>query len=44
MDGRTISVPLAWYPRLAQATPPNARSGRSPVAAMASTGPRSTRI
>jgi len=21
MDGRTISVPLAWYPRLAQADP-----------------------
>ncbi len=21
MDGRTISVPLAWYPRLAHATP-----------------------
>ncbi|MES2176052.1 MAG: DUF2442 domain-containing protein [Pseudomonadota bacterium] len=21
MDGRTISVPLAWYPRLAQAAP-----------------------
>ena len=21
MDGRTISVPLAWYPRLANATP-----------------------
>jgi len=21
MDGRTIIVPLAWYPRLAQATP-----------------------
>jgi hypothetical protein len=21
MDGRTIAVPLAWYPRLAQATP-----------------------
>lgn len=21
MDGRTITVPLAWYPRLAQATP-----------------------
>lgn len=21
MDGRTISVPLAWYPRLASATP-----------------------
>lgn len=21
MDGRTISVPLAWYPRLLQATP-----------------------
>ncbi len=21
MDGRSISVPLAWYPKLAQATP-----------------------
>jgi hypothetical protein len=21
MDGRTITVPLAWYPRLAEATP-----------------------
>ena len=21
MDGRTISVPIAWYPRLAEATP-----------------------
>ena len=21
MDGRTIAVPLAWYPRLANATP-----------------------
>jgi len=21
MDGRSIAVPLAWYPRLAQATP-----------------------
>ena len=21
MDGRTIAVPLAWYPRLAEATP-----------------------
>jgi hypothetical protein len=21
MDGRTLSVPLAWYPRLADATP-----------------------
>jgi hypothetical protein len=21
MDGRTISVPIAWYPRLANATP-----------------------
>ena len=21
MDGRTISAPLAWYPRLANATP-----------------------
>lgn len=26
MDGRTISAPLAWYPRLARATP--AQRGR----------------
>jgi hypothetical protein len=26
MDGRTISVPLAWYPRLADATPEAVRN------------------
>lgn len=26
MDGRTISVPLAWYPRLFHATPDERRS------------------
>ena len=27
-DGRTISVPLAWYPRLVHATPPEKRNWR----------------
>ena len=27
-DGRTISVPLAWYPRLAHATPAEKRNWR----------------
>ena len=27
-DGRTISVPLAWYPRLVHATPPERRNCR----------------
>ena len=26
MDGRTISVPLAWYPRLLRATPDQRRA------------------
>ena len=26
-DGRTIAVPLAWFPRLLHATPKNAISG-----------------
>ena len=29
MDGRTIEVPLAWYPRLANATPE--RTKRTPT-------------
>ena len=33
MDGRTIAVPLAWYPRLANAT-----TGNWPEAGTASTG------
>ena len=28
MDGRTISVPLAWYPRLADASPEARRDWR----------------
>ena len=27
-DGRTISVPLAWYPRLSYATPPEQNNWR----------------
>ena len=32
MDDRTISIPLAWYPRLHNAPPINARARRSPAA------------
>lgn len=32
MDGRTISVPLVWYPRLLNA-PPEDRQRRGPCAA-----------
>jgi uncharacterized protein DUF2442 len=28
LDGRTISVPLAWYPRLLSATPPQRENWR----------------
>ena len=28
MDGRTITVPLVWYPRLLNATPERDRSGK----------------
>ena len=44
MDGRTIAVPLAWYPRLLAAPPNNDRDGNRPAAATAYTGRRSTRI
>jgi hypothetical protein len=43
MDGRTITVPLAWYPRLADATAEQLRTGRSPAPAMASIGLTSTK-
>ena len=42
MDGRTIAVPLAWYPRLANATPE--QRNHWPVAATASIGPILTKI
>ena len=37
MDGRTIAVPLAWYPRLANATPQqrNRRIARAHIAQIA---------
>ena len=38
MDGRTIAVPLAWYPRLANATAASAATGNWPAADTASTG------
>jgi hypothetical protein len=38
MDGRTITVPLAWYPRLAAATPEQRRIGRWRARATESTG------
>lgn len=43
-DGRRVSVPLAWYPRLLHATPSSAPTGASSAMARASTGPTSTRI
>ena len=43
-DGRTITVPLAWYPRLFNATAAERRTGTSRVAATASIGRTSMRI
>lgn len=43
MDGRTITVPLAWYPRLFNATPQQALSGRLPAADMGFIGRRRMR-
>jgi hypothetical protein len=44
MNGRTISVPLAWFPRLMDASPAQRANWEMPAPAMASTGPTSTRI
>jgi hypothetical protein len=44
MDGRTISVPLAWYPRLANATAEERAEWRISAGDMASTGPPLTKI
>ena len=43
MDGRTISVPLAWFPRLLDATPAQRARWEPASAATASTGQTSTR-
>jgi len=38
MDGRTISVPLAWYPKLLPRLKNSAKIGKSPAPGMASIG------
>jgi hypothetical protein len=38
LDGRTISVPLLWYPRLLSSTPEQRENWRLAVADSASTG------
>jgi hypothetical protein len=43
-DGRVITVPLVWYPRLLDATRRSARTGKLPAAATEFIGPTSTRI
>ena len=43
-DGREVSVPLAWFPRLRDATPSQRSNCDCLAAGWASTGPRSTRI
>ena len=42
-DGRVISVPLAWYPRLLSATPSQRNNWKIAVEATGFTGPTSTR-
>ena len=44
MDGRTITVPYAWYPRPLHATLSSEPTGRQRAAATASTGPTSMRM
>ena len=44
-DGRRISAPLAWFPRLLMVPPPHsARTSNSLAKAWESTGPMSTKI
>ncbi len=43
LDGRTISVPLVWYPRLSNATPEQRKNWQIAAVAMVSIGKRSTR-
>lgn len=42
-DGRRISLPLAWYPRLLHATPRSGATGAWSATARAFTGPTSTK-
>jgi hypothetical protein len=44
MDGRTITVPLAWYPRLLNATPEQRKNWRIAGGGYGCTGLMSTRI
>ena len=44
MDGRSISMPLAWYPRWPTQQPRSARNGKSQAVVMAFIGRRPTRI
>ena len=44
MDGRTISVPLVWYPRLLSGTPKQRSNWKVCAAGYGITGPSSTRI
>ena len=43
LDGRTISVPLVWYPRLLAATPEQRANCGWPEEALESTGQTSMR-
>jgi len=43
MDGRTISVPLLWYPRLLAGTPKQRTNWEPCAAAYGSTGQTSTK-
>ena len=42
-DGRTITVPLAWYPRLSMRRQSNERIGRLPAAGTAFIGQKLTK-
>ena len=42
-DGRSLTVPIEWFPRLHDATPEQRSNGGSSVPVLASTGPTSTR-
>ncbi len=44
MDGRTITVPLAWYPRLLHATPEQLNNWKLAGGGMAYIGPIWTKI
>jgi hypothetical protein len=43
LDGRSLTVPLEWFPRLRDATPSSGSLTSSPARATRSTGPRWTK-